>query len=130
MNYNFLPFDICEMLPKENPYLLDTNDDQSPKWIKMYSEKLLLIGKIPMSTEISYLRDSYTILDALTWLEEKGYYLLVNYSQKQKINNWSYSFVSSGQVRSFITNEYFNSRIEAYTEGIRYCLNLMKDEIK
>lgn len=122
MNHNFLPFEVTELLPKENPYNNGFIYANAKEGIQLLHYCNLQYGE-------SVNRDAWTIIDALIWLEEQGYYLLVNYSQKQEINKWSYTFVSSGQVRSFVTNKYYNSRIEAYIAGIKHCLNLIKNEI-
>jgi hypothetical protein len=62
------------------------------------------------------------LIDALTWLEEQGYFIEVS-------GNWVFTIYDkvNNDILTCFPSKY-NSRIEAYTEGIRHCLNLMKNE--
>lgn len=133
MNHNFLPYDICEMLPKENPYNIGITD--KIYWIKPYPEssfdKLTIKTHSVSSINQSCInRDAWTILDALTWLEEQGYFIEVISSNPQ-YKTWDCLIRNTILNLDIDTlNIEYNSRTEAYTEGIRHCLNLMKDETK
>jgi len=140
MNHNFLPFDICEMLPKENPnrlgcftkkYSRTYVEDKFKVWEEKGVEFTRSLESYDIEKEMSYSdwrvqsfweRDAWTILDALILLEEQGYFIEVS-------GNWVFTIydkVNNDILTCFPAK--YNSRIETYTEGIRHCLNLMKDE--
>lgn len=137
MNRNFLPFEITTLLPKENPYQIlkiwtlynldklsknfTWKGDATKPYLLDYSVSLTLSPDIKI-------RDAWTIIDALTWLELQNYNVNVScFSNNNKV--WYFNFCNpktSVLIKSYLIGlESFTSRIEAYTAGIEYCLKLI-----
>jgi hypothetical protein len=110
------------MLPKENPH-------QSYPGLRYVKNKLYVKNELLKEEDCVQI---WTILDALTWLEEQGIYLQcsLNFSDNSKMQYVLYC-ITRGKFKGENPVEnlpLYNSRIEAYTEGIRHCLNLIKNE--
>lgn len=131
MNHNFLSFEITKMLPEENPY---SNID---KWVEIEDDDNDSISYV-LESEIededccgTTIKDVWTILDALTWLELQNYNVNVScFNNNNKV--WYFDFrtpETSVLIKSYLIGlESFKSRIEAYTAGIEYCLNLINSK--
>ena len=147
MNHNFLPFDICEMLPKENPNRLANyyNGYHKKGYYEKYEvlpykentfsaflidRKYETVDRPDSLTKMIWVRDAWTINDAVEWLITQGYAVSVEFDNPYRSywslkirdnNNWLDCWFD-GEKRISC-----KSRIEAYTKGIRHCLNLIKD---
>ena len=122
MNHNFLPYDICEMLPKENPH-------QSYPGLRYVKNKLYVKNELLKEEDCVQI---WTILDAVEYLITQGYAISVKFDNHYRSywslkikheSNWLDCWFDEDSKRLAC-----KSRIEAYTEGIRHCLNLMKNE--
>jgi hypothetical protein len=145
MNHNFLPFEVIELLPKENPYfneyLISTGKSgkeilANKKHINLLNsidnQNRMMVGKSQLS--LAEFRDAWTLLDSLSYLEEQGYFIQVFILEK---NRFTFEILNSkgNDIRycnpeydDSIEDEEYKSRIEAYIAGIKHCLNLIKDE--
>ena len=140
MNHNFLPFEVTELLPKENPYEVIKVWSmyyvelyaKNPTWKGDKTKPMLLDYGVSLQHHSDYtVRNAYTIIDALTYLEEQGYYLTLDLGVKYA--EFTYKIVikddKGSNAESVKWNyKYYNSRTEAYIAGIEHCLNLMKNE--
>lgn len=119
VNHNFLPFEVTELLPKENPYT-----STFAYVLYDFSETIFFENKAKLK-EGSFVKlcDAWTIIDALTWLEETHCrYVEV---MRGRHGKFIVSIIdNSGNVVDELSNNY-KSCIEAYTAGIKYCLELL-----
>jgi hypothetical protein len=127
------------MLPKKNPYeiikvwsMYPTEIySKNPTWKGDKTKPMLLDYGISLQQHPDYtIRDVWTVIDSLTWLEEQSYIIEVLKSVYEN-SFWEISIINNNDNTHFDINEniIYNSRIEAYTEGIKHCLNLIKDEL-
>ncbi len=106
INHNFLPYDICLLLPESNPY---KNSLFTNTWVQDDTTKEYFI--VPYLNFMS-IRDAWTIMDALQYIEDTyKYYICVKATFK-------YYTVNTSQSGQYIT------RTEAYIAGIKYVLEL------
>lgn len=130
MNHNFLPFEVTELLPKENPY--------NNGFIYANTEEVIqLIHYCNLKYGESVNRNAWTIIDALTWLlDNYGVFIYVirkeNYKTMSYDNQymWCIVFKEMNKNEIFSPNDvYYTTLNEAYIAGIKHCLNLIKNEI-
>jgi hypothetical protein len=124
MNHNFLPFEICEMLPKENPFLKQNHKHYC--FVKSSAGNPVLKWDFRLSSSRKtgeYLRDAWTIIDAITWLEKQNFFVEVNCTITENIH-WLYRIrFDNDNKRIFLGG--FKTRFEAYFKGIERCLELI-----
>jgi hypothetical protein len=110
------------MLPKENPH-------QSYPGLRYVKNKLYVKNELLKEEDCVQI---WTILDAVEYLITQGYAISVEFDNHYRSywslkikheSNWLDCWFDEDSKRLAC-----KSRIEAYTEGIRHCLNLMKDE--
>ena len=143
MNNNFANWEITQLLPENNPYLL-INDVQVPDeidakaaWCSIEEESwdnkdlTIQLSLSYCETDVfAYLRDAWTYEDIRLYLESKGYIITVYpYVDDVTVDEPQYQILYTYEVlKDFETNEdftYYHTYEEARNEAIIYCLNLI-----
>jgi hypothetical protein len=119
-NHNFLPYDVTCLLPEANPY--SCLDDKvyfpfMPTWYENKFEGKIIKEATKNTDYDKSIRDAWTILDALTYIEEKyNRYIEVQHSR----TNCGWAFA--------INSKWYPTRTEAYIEGIKYVLETLNQQ--
>ncbi len=118
INHNFLPYEVCLLLPDINPYKTSlfvstwVQDDKNGEYFI-----------VPYLNFMS-VRDAWTIIDALTWLEnekQKTIEVRPQYT-RHKTTPVAWEVILNGEKKI----EEKGTRINAYIAGIKQALELIK----
>ena len=141
MNHNFLPYEVCELLPQINPYSQShcwatvdygigwEGESQNTPTLNILS---LTLQKSKNDNFISsgesllkWKRDAWTILDVLTWLEDEHKISIQVTVGKEGHSNFTYWYqiIRLEKMQALDNDWFYDTRIDAYTEGIKYALN-------
>lgn len=119
-----MPYEVCVMLPEINPYSeLDSRHYAKIYNDTIYGEYVVIFhtkrGDSPSDSEVEY-TTAWTIIDALTWLEnekQKTIEVRPQYT-RHKTTPVAWEVILNGEKKI----EEKGTRIDAYIAGIKYTL--------
>lgn len=156
MNHNFANWEITQLLPNTNPFLLNRSELENqfnvwekpesfsilyPYWndrkyldfgyLLQYSEQLDIESHYQHS---KFLRDVWTWEDIRLYLKEKGFIITINYWNKEISDDFNkgkrYSIIINKDGNSINDNhkEYFDTYEEAREYSIIHCFNIINSK--
>lgn len=147
-DYNFLPFELVKLLPRRNLFInvilqpiykngeLCAVDKENHLKIDIDNFLMERAARSNDLEEIKFLkefthntddyRDSWTIIQALTWLEKQRYVVeALMFSYNTDCSEWKCNITNLKSEHVYNIETIYNSRVEAYIASIKYCLELL-----